>query len=88
MINTQLRLAIIKILYHLDGAALREGTLKAELEIAIAQPLTTAEYNSTIDALISQELIFKTHDVILNEATYVLSFKGREAAKNYAKSHF
>jgi hypothetical protein len=88
MINTQLRLAIIKILYRLDGVPLREETLKAELEIAVATPLTTTEYQQTMATLVEQGLCFKTHDDLLNEDTYSLSFTGREAAKKYAKSHF
>lgn len=87
MINPQLRLAITQILQRLDGVPLRNETLKAEVEIAVAQPITTNEYYDTLNSMIQDSLIYKLRDEILGEATYCLSTKGREAAARYARTH-
>lgn len=87
MINQALRIAIIKILLRLDGTPLRETTLRSEVEIAVATPITTTDFMQTMESMIEQSLVFKSHDLLFNEPTYSLTQLGREISKHHVRAN-
>ena len=78
MKNLGMQQMILAILSKLDGIAVRESVLAAEVEIRIGHPLTTDEFGREMKELLGRRLVKRSFDV-WNEAMYEITGDGKAA---------
>ena len=80
MRNPLLNSAIIRILARLDPVPVRRDTLAAEIDIALAEPVTTVAFDAALADLRHGGWIAVGEDRLLGCRTAALTAKGRKEA--------
>lgn len=81
MVNPNLRAAVIRILYRLDPVPVKKETMAAEIDIGLAEPVTTNEFNEVLNDLRREGIINTGTDIVLGVELIELTFDGRLQAK-------
>lgn len=80
MTNPLLNAAIMKIVSRLDPVPVRIETLRAEVDIALAEPITTIEFDAALSQLRRRAYLAVGEDPLLGCRTAALTAKGRKEA--------
>ena len=81
MKNPPLISAILKTVARLDPVPVRVETLQAELDLALADPVTTVSFESALSHLRRRDYVAVGDDPLLGCRTVALTDKGRREAE-------
>lgn len=81
MRNPALTSAIVRVLLRLDPVPVRVDTLAAEIDLALAEPVTTAEFRAALADLRRRRAVAVGEDPLLGVETAALTDRGRRLAQ-------
>ena len=81
MKNPLLIAAILRIVARLDPVPVRVETLQAEVDLALADPVTTISFEAALSHLRRRAYVATSDDPLLGCRTVALTPKGRKEAE-------